>query len=145
MNYREKLVDRLKDMPGNNYEYHHKYYLVDKYEITENFVRIFANGIDQMTMPYQDALDTITNKWIKCETAEELQNADMAVTAQNLTESTDDIQTILLDSIKKIQVDKTYIPQAKAITNIANTLLNAYKVNIMLRKVVNKQNIQIST
>lgn len=44
------------------------------------------------------------------------------------------MQEILLDSIKKIQQDKDYVVQAKAINNHVNTLLNMVKLQLQLNK-----------
>lgn len=119
MSYRNDLVDKLKLMVGENYKYYTKYYLIDKYEVTENFVKVYANDSEQLVFPYNSALQTLNDKFILAESDAEIREGETAIVVQNMSQSTNDIQSILLDSIKRIQADKEYIPQAKAITNIA--------------------------
>lgn len=51
----------------------------------------------------------------------------------------DNLHNILKDSIKKIQEDKEYIGQAKAINNHINTMLNMVKLQMQMQNMMDKR------
>lgn len=51
----------------------------------------------------------------------------------------DTLHKILKDSIKKIQEDKEYIGQAKAINNHINTMLNMVKLQMQMQNMMDKR------
>lgn len=48
----------------------------------------------------------------------------------------DDLKTILLDTIKKVQKDKAYINQANAICNVVSQMINIKKLELQLTRTV---------
>ena len=49
------------------------------------------------------------------------------------------MQNILMESIKKIQIDKEYVGQAKAINNHINTMLNMVKLQMQMQNMRDKR------
>lgn len=45
-----------------------------------------------------------------------------------------DLANIMMNNIKEVQKDKTYIPQAKVVTNSVNTMINMAKLKLQLEK-----------
>lgn len=48
-----------------------------------------------------------------------------------------DLSVILLDTIQKVQKDKTYINQANAICNVVSQMINIKKLELQLKKTIN--------
>jgi|SRR5690606_5653693 len=66
------------------------------------------------------------------------EEATTALQVQQSGEITN-MQNILMDSIKKIQQDKEYVGQAKAINNHINTMLNMVKLQMQMQIMKDKR------
>lgn len=53
---------------------------------------------------------------------------------ENTRSGVEELRKVLMDNIKKIQKDKNYIPQAKAINNNINTMINMVKLEFIVTK-----------
>jgi hypothetical protein len=65
----------------------------------------------------------------------ELKNMEVQQTYSNIEEKKEtDLSLILLDTIQKVQKDKTYINQANAICNVVTQMINIKKLELQLKK-----------
>ena len=56
-------------------------------------------------------------------------------TPNTLSEKSTDLSEILLDTIQKVQKDKTYINQANAICNVVSQMINIKKIELQLKQI----------
>jgi hypothetical protein len=65
----------------------------------------------------------------------ELKNMEVQQTYSNIEEKKEtDLSLILLDTIQKVQKDKTYINQANAICNVVSQMINIKKLELQLAR-----------
>lgn len=66
----------------------------------------------------------------------ELKNMKVKQTYSNIEEKKEtDLSVILLDTIQKVQKDKTYINQANAICNVVSQMINIKKLELQLNQI----------
>lgn len=66
----------------------------------------------------------------------ELKNMEVQQTYSNIEEKKEtDLSVILLDTIQKVQKDKTYINQANAICNVVSQMINIKKLELQLNQI----------
>ena len=66
----------------------------------------------------------------------ELKNMEVKQTYSNIEEKKEtDLSVILLDTIQKVQKDKTYINQANAICNVVSQMINIKKIELQLKQI----------
>ena len=66
----------------------------------------------------------------------ELKNMEVKQTYSNIEEKKEtDLSVILLDTIQKVQKDKTYINQANAICNVVSQMINIKKLELQLNQI----------
>lgn len=66
----------------------------------------------------------------------ELKNMEVKQTYSNIEEKKEtDLSVILLDTIQKVQKDKTYINQANAICNVVSQMINIKKIELQLNQI----------
>lgn len=70
--------------------------------------------------------------------SDDQEEASTALIVQQSSEI-DNLHNILKDSIKKIQQDKEYVGQAKAINNHINTMLNMVKLQMQMQNMRDKR------
>jgi hypothetical protein len=71
------------------------------------------------------------------EDSDEEQKVDLAIYEPTTTQK--ELQESLMDALKKVQENPNYIPQAKAVCDIGNTIINMEKNQIQLMNAVKRK------
>lgn len=71
-------------------------------------------------------------------TAETNNSSDLEVSNYKPTKENVQVKEALMDMLKKVSTSTNYIPQAKAVCDIANTMVNIQKNEIQLIQMVNR-------
>lgn len=131
----EKL-NKLYDMVGGTYLYKRESITIKG---------VIASDADQLIRIKTDKQDiTISPLHLSdflaslLPVSDDQEEASTALVVQQSGEI-DTLHKILKDSIKKIQEDKEYIGQAKAINNHINTMLNMVKLQMQMQNMMDKR------
>lgn len=123
-----KAIDRLKQMTGNVYRYEGGIVTVHDVEIAEPFgilktdtgdIKISLDDIDGELSFFSLKKD---NEMVRNPTVMQMVSQSGAMYEQ--------LQNTLLDTIKKLQENKEYIPQASAINETMKSIIDLEKVKV---------------
>lgn len=123
-----RAIDRLKQMIGNVYRYEGGIVTVHDVEIAEPFgilktdngdIKISLDDIDGELSFFSLKKD---NEMVRNPTVMQMVSQSGAMYAQ--------LQDTLLDTIKKVQENKEYIPQASAINETMKSIIDLEKVKV---------------
>lgn len=138
------LLSRLSKMVGQTYLYNTNSVKILSYKQKEDHVTIVTDK-DWIEVPLFK-LPALLEEFLEVEQEDEepqhlpspSRNSSLQVT-QNARQNLSSLKDVLLDNITKVQKDKEYINQAKAINNNINTLMNMYKLELELTREIRKQ------
>lgn len=132
----EKL-NKLYDMVGGTYLYKRESIIIKGViaSDTDQLIRIKTDKQD-ITVSLLHLSDFISSLLLASD--EQQEETRTALVTQQSGEI-DTLHKILKDSIKKIQEDKEYIGQAKAINNHINTMLNMVKLQMQMQNMRDKR------
>ena len=123
-----KVVDRLEKMKGKRFLYHAKMQTVLNYQVNKDEV-IIATDFQIKTIDIEK-IDEELNQFLPVQ-----DSVEVSMFRKNKT--IPDLADIVMSNIKKIQEDKEYIPQAKAIHDGIKTLVNMAKLDLQMQKMKN--------
>lgn len=149
----ESQIKKLDNLIDKNIKYKEKYYLIKKYKTVNSLLMVITNSTTFNFLPteidpfldeliFHEVADITPINWeptIKENTLPVKSNntkVDLAVFEP--TESQKAIQNSLIEMLEKVKDDPKNIPQAKAVVDIANAMVNMEKTQIQFINTVNK-------
>lgn len=134
----EKLSDKYK---GKTFQYAAHIHYVEQITFNHERDRFFIKTNRKIfDRPAEEVMEFLS-QFEPVETMPEVAgNKTQSVAIINEEQSfADDLVAILKDNISKVQNDKAYIPQATAICNNVNSIINIQKTKIGLLKMANRK------
>lgn len=147
------FLDTLKELKGKTFHYAGKTYRLLDYSVNDHLQRVTITTDLRSFEKSYDSIDEFLYMLVqdfeqvpaaKEERAPEKQSAVVRVEPAAETETVDvyqehsnmakDLITILRDNITKVQQDKSYIPQAQAVNNNVNSIINVTKLQLDVYK-----------
>lgn len=135
------MLEKLKELIGITFEYKGKNIVISKVKyVGTSFVvftnrqtyNFFENEVDPFISelnPFQEKIKNVSIQVKK----DELNPSKMEENKQNIVPiQENNLSEILLDTIEKVQKDKTYINQANAICNIVSRMINIKKLELQI-------------
>lgn len=135
------MLEKLEELIGITFEYKGKNIVISKVKyVGTSFVvftnrqtmNFFENEVEPFISelkPFQEKLK-ITSIQLK---KHELNPSKMEENKQNIVPiQENNLSAILLETIEKVQKDKTYINQANAICNIVSQMINIKKLELQI-------------
>lgn len=95
------------------------------YNFFESEIDIFIEQLQPVRVKLKEGV--LQNRQLELKKMENTPN-----TLNTLPENKNDLNDILLDTIHKVQKDKTYIGQANAICNVVSQMINIKKIELQL-------------
>lgn len=127
------MIKNLNDIIGQKFNYNNKIITITKWKRVSSTYVIFTNK--QTYNFYEnelgDFLEELTpvkenqNNHIKLETMNETNQTVLPINDV-------DLKVVLLDTIKRVQKDKSYINQANAICNVVSQMINIKKLELQI-------------
>lgn len=153
----EHQIEKLDKLIGVTINYQGKDYLVKNYKNNHGTVVIFTKQrtFNFLTSELDTFLDNIymptteknTNLGIQVNNQKKNQELPVVEKAYKTslaiyepTESQKEVNKTLLEMLKKVKEDPKAIPQAKAVCEIANTMVNLEKAQIQLMQLAQRRN-----
>ena len=144
------MLEKLNELVGSTYNYKGNNIVVksvkvvngtyvvitDKrtYNFFENEVEVFISELKPFQDKIKEYFESQKNVSIQ-EKKDELKPNEMAETEKNIVPTQgDDLKAILLDTIAKVQQNKSYIGQANAICNVVTQMINIKKLELLNKK-----------
>lgn len=140
---KQELKDKLDNVVGKPYNYHGKNITIEKYkEVAGTNVVIFVNGSPFKNLYFYELEEFLNDLCVPA--AEILKPQQIAVPEQKLkvfepTKENEEIKQTLMDTLKKIKADASYIPQATAICNVVSQIVTVQKTEIQMLQLLNKK------
>lgn len=135
------MLEKLKELIGITFEYKGKNIVISKVKyVGTSFVvftnrqtmNFFENEVEPFISelkPFQEKLKIASIQLKK----HELNPSKMEENKQNIVSiQENNLSAILLETIEKVQKDKTYINQANAICNIVSQMINIKKLELQI-------------
>lgn len=140
---KQELKDKLDNVVGKPYNYHGKNITIEKYkEVAGTNVVIFVNGSPFKNLYFSELEEFLNDLCVPA--AEILKPQQIAVPEQKLkvfepTKENEEIKQTLMDTLKKVKTDASYIPQATAICNVVSQIVTVQKTEIQMLQLLNKK------
>jgi len=136
------MEEKLNQLIGKEYKYKDKLIIIKRWGIVNTNVIIYT---DKQTYNfYESEIDEFINELqlIRVKLKEgvlekrqnELKNMENTPNIRTVSNESTDLSVILLDTIQKVQKDKTYINQANAICNVVSQMINIKKLELLIKK-----------
>lgn len=123
------LETKLKGMIGHTYMVNGHYYKVQSYQLdTDGQLTIAADK--KWFTAEADQVKKLLKQFLPVA----LDNREVELTLMPAKNEMRQIKNIVMDNIKKVQDDAKYIPQATAVNQSVNTLLNMAKLELQAAK-----------
>ena len=135
------MLEKLKELIGITFEYKGKNIVISKVKyVGTSFVvftnrqtmNFFENEVEPFISelkPFQEKLKIASIQLKK----HELNPSKMEENKQNIVPiQENNLSAILLETIEKVQKDKTYINQANAICNVVSQMINIKKLELQI-------------
>lgn len=128
-----ELQDQMDSMIGNLWLYNGREVRIKGFNINNDQVRVINSG-RPIVLP-ADRLEEKLDEFlpVQDEPYGGTKTAAMQV-FENDSNQISSLEEIIMDNIRKVQTSKDYLPQATAVTNNVNTLLNMSKQKIAMLK-----------
>lgn len=134
---RKEIESKLQAMLNRPYYYGGHVHTITSYDLNEESERVYIytdrNGIDPFDRKY-DSIHGFLKRWDPVNNLTPALQAKQDTIVSPVNSTISQLQTILLDNIEKVKKDANYIPQAKAINNDVNSIINLAKIQVMLIK-----------
>lgn len=136
-----KIEKQLNDILNIEYLYNARPIKVSNYKIVQgNYVLYTTQGTKTL---YESEVETFINA------LQPFKKKEVIVVSNNLPSTNNEVVIVneqnefvkqtLLDTLKKLKEDKTYIPQAKAICEVTSQWAGVQRNEIEIYKIVNKK------
>ena len=125
------IIEKLQNMVGKNYLYHTYEYKMLGFSIEDSEIRIFT---DKRTIKGK-ATKEFLNEFLPIEEEPEQKGSLQLLPDKKQMM---DLKEIILENIRKVKEDKSYIAQANSINKNINTLLNMAKLELEYFKAMKK-------
>lgn len=134
MQNKNQLIKTLDNMKCKNFSYANRIHYFLSYTIDEVKEKIkIVTNLDEFERNF-DSVSEFISYWIETNilpaTLPFQENNQIAVFMESEKSVMNDLTDILLDNIKKVQDSKEYIPQAQAINNNVNSIINLSKLKL---------------
>lgn len=143
MNNKRKFLDTLLEMKGKTFVYGNKPYKILNYSIDDNREKVSIQTDKKFFERNYDSVEEFLKYFEpiiepeETETQPEVLVITNQVSTEVFTEKNDlakDLIGILRENIEKVRKDKNYIPQAQAINNNVNSIINVTKMQLDVYK-----------
>jgi len=127
---KELIEKKLQSMLNKPLKYGIRIITMTGYRFNEEKEKVYIHTnekSDHWERPYDAAL-TFLKEFAPGEPAPK--NTSTEIIVSNTSNITENLRNILLDNIDKVQKDKAYIPQATAINNNVNSIINLSKLQM---------------
>lgn len=137
----KNIINTLESIKGKTFQYGTGIYYILGYTIDDENERfVLQTNVTSFERPFE-AIEDFLKFWKPATNIISLKtdtNADhqVALFVERENCLINDLVTILKDNITKVQTNKDYIPQAQAINNNINTIVNIAKLQLTLHKPV---------
>lgn len=138
---KQKLLEQIRDIEKKTYVYAGNIHYIEEIKFDEGRDRVFIKtNLKTYDRPPGDVIEFLRQFEPVTSVAKIDGNADqtLAMIVDNNSEA-DSLIAILQDNIKKVQESKDYIPQATAINNNVNSIINIEKMKIGMIKQMQKR------
>jgi hypothetical protein len=131
------FLKTLEFMKGKTFQYANQiHYLVD-YSIDEQREKVtIRTNLKQFERGY-DSAEEFLSYWKPANTMaiqKTSESNESAIMLEQENSLADEMITILKENIQKVKTDKNYIPQAQAINNNINSIINVKKLQLDVYK-----------
>ena len=128
-----KAIAQLKDMVGKTWLYKTNQVRILSFRHKEESITIVTDKDWVETTVY--GLAELLKDFLEVsqEDSPALENTSLQVIA-NTRNGLSELRSVLMDNIKTLQGNKEFIPQAKAINNNINTMINMVKLEFQITK-----------
>lgn len=124
----EKAMHTLERMIGNTYEYEGRKMLIYDVKISGNKARLITDK-DEVELPL-DGLDDYLSDFHFVKSNQLIKSPEIVDMVMSGTNVYSQLQSTLLETIKKVQDDAGYIGQAQAINDTIKQVIDLEKVKI---------------
>lgn len=128
---KEAIEKKLQSMLNKSYKYGMRIVTFTAFRFNEEKEKVYLSTnekVDHWERPYDSVL-TFLKEFAPAE-APAAQSTSSEIVVSNTSNIVDSLRGILLDNIKKVQENKEYIPQATAINNNVNSIINLSKLQM---------------
>ena len=135
----ESIETRLDRIVGKTYNYKGKNVTIEKYKQVKGMYVVFMPGPHNFLMHEVNAFLEMLHEqtpFAKTETQVFVPKKEL-VTFEPTKENAN-IKATLLETLEKIKTDPNYLPQASAICNVVNQLVQVQKNEIQMLGIINK-------
>lgn len=127
----EAIQKKLQSMLNRPFKYGLRIVTITGYDVNEEKGRVYIHSNEKerhWDRPVDDAMTLLREFEPSDALAEKDSNTDVVVTnTSNIVES---LRQTLLENIERVKKDKEYIPQATAINNSVNSVINLSKLQM---------------
>lgn len=132
------FLKKLEAMKGKTFSYASKILYVISYAIDEQREKvIIKTNLGDHERSYE-SIDEFLSYWSPAQNINALtvqnENNTVAVMIEQENSLAEEMISILKDNIQKVRTDKNYIPQAQAINNNINSIINVKKLQLDVYK-----------
>lgn len=131
---------RLDAIVGKTFNYKGKNITVEKYKFvnSSNTVIWVPTPMNLWNNEVPEFLDNLFEPTIKPTTAAQVLVPENKLIVFEPTAENKTIKATLLETLAKVKDDATYIPQAKAVCEVVNSLIDVQKNEIQMLGIINK-------
>jgi hypothetical protein len=133
------MLQKLIDLIGKEFEYRGKNIIITKVKYVGTSFVVFTNRqtmnfFENEVEPFINELQQVKVKNVSIQGKKhELNTNKMEENEKNIVSiQENNLSEILLDTIEKVQKDKTYINQANAICNVVSQMINIKKLELQI-------------
>ncbi len=135
----KKILNRLDAIKGKTFMYNTNQLLIQAYKVNGVKVQIVTDK--GWYEPSYNKIENFLDNLLPIETQEEsLAHEETGLMivhqARVTTSSINDLKSILMDNIKKVQESKDYIPQAQEINSNVKSIIEVAKAEIEVLKIM---------
>lgn len=135
-----ETISKLDAIVGKTFNYKGKNITIDKYKLVSgtNVVVFMPSPIYFLNSEIEGFLDSLFDPFEKPITEAQVLVPKKELLIFEPTAENKTIKETLLATLQKVKDDPTYIPQAKAVCEVVNSLIDVQKNEIQMLGIINK-------
>ena len=137
----EELKNRIESIINKSFNYKGKNVIINKYKHVSGTIVLFIDNspknflISEMDQFFENLHPPLDKNIGPGEIA--VPNASLSVF--NPTKENETVKMTLLETLKKVKESADYIPQANAVCNVVNQIVNVQKTEIQMLQILSKK------
>jgi hypothetical protein len=135
-----ETISKLDAIVGKTFNYKGKNITIDKYKLVSgtNVVVFMPGPMNFLNFEIEEFLDSLFEPVEKAKTETQILVPKKELLLFEPTAENKTIKETLLATLQKVKDDSTYIPQAKAVCEVVNSLIDVQKNEIQMLGIINK-------